>query len=98
MPEFNHYNPGVSKAPLVLHLVSYLRTSADSEISAAGAPKTIGNFASVVSIDIFSDIIHYKCVLVSGGPPICHCLVSFVLHSINIQYITISHPSDISSR
>ena len=76
--------------------LQHLYTS-DCEVS-AGIPKSVGNFAGVVSSDIFYDIIHYKYILVSGGPPICHCLVSLVLHSINIQYVTILHPSDINSR
>ena len=63
-----------------------------------GTPKFISNIAGVVSSDIFNVIIHYKCVLVSGGPPVCHCLVSLVLLSINIQCVTILHPGDISSR
>ena len=76
---------------------SRLPTFTDSE-NTTWTPKSIGNYAGVVSSDIFNVTIHYKCVLVSGGPPVCHCLVSLVLHSINIQCVTILHPGDISSR
>ena len=76
---------------------SRVLTFTDSE-NTTWTPKSIGNSAGVVSRDVFCLIIHYKCVLISGGPPVCHCLVSLVLHSINIQCVTILHPGDISSR